>query len=387
MDRAIRRCWAMRRSCQAFVPMALLVLLWLASGACGDGGEPSKQTPTVSEGSPTQQPLSAEAQTRLAFAAAAGLSSDIYVVHTDEGQLRQITDDEALDQWPRWSPDGGHLAFVSMPLEDGPSAEKAELVVVTADGAERRTVATGGNTETYSPTVEWSPDGAMIAFETVSRSDEVMAGIDSVDLNTGQAIELATGRPSFMPAWSPDGSRIAFVSYEGDPSAGEEIDLDIYVMDADGGNVRRPVKQEGMDVGPRWSPDGRHIIWWTREAAGGPHHMFMVEAEDGKVTALGTGSRPVWSPDGKHIAFLDVVDTDNVEVFVQDIDSGERINLSSDPSQDVWPTWSPTGESIAFVSKRDDDKGEIYIVDADGSNMRRLTDNDLAEMMPTWSPR
>jgi Tol biopolymer transport system component len=292
-----------------------------------------------------------------------------------------------LDQWPRWSPDGERLAFVSMPLEDGPSAEKGELVVVTGDGAERRTAASGSNFETYSPTLDWFPDGTMIAFETVTRSDEVTAGIDVVDLNSGQVTELAPGRPSFMPAWSPDGSRIAFVSYEGDPSEIEEIDVDIYLMDADGGDVRRLAHQEGMDMGPRWSPDGRHIVWWTMETAGGPHHMFMAEAEDGKVEALGTGSRPVWSPDGKHIAFLDTVDTDNVDVFVQDTDSSKRINLSGDPSQDVWPTWSPTGESIAFISKRDNEEGEIYIVDAGGSNMRRLTDNDLAEIMPAWSPR
>jgi Tol biopolymer transport system component len=387
MDRAIKRCWVMGQGWQAFLPMALLVLVWLASGACGDGGEPSTQTPTASAGWPTQQPLSPEAQRRLAFAAAAGASSDVYVVDTDEGQPRQITDDEPLDQWPRWSPDGEHLAFVSMPLEDGASAEKGELVVVTADGAQRRTVATGSNSETYSPTLDWSPDGTMIAFETAARSDEVRAGIDVVDLNSGQVIELAAGRPGFMPAWSPDGSRIAFVSYEGDPSEIEEIDVDIYLMDADGGDVRRLAHQEGMDMGPRWSPDGRHIVWWTMETAGGPHHMFMAEAEDGKVEALGTGSRPVWSPDGKHIAFLDTVDTDNVDVFVQDTDSSKRINLSGDPSQDVWPTWSPTGESIAFISKRDNEEGEIYIVDAGGSNMRRLTDNDLAEIMPAWSPR
>jgi TolB protein len=214
----------------------------------------------------------------------------------------------------------------------------------------------------------------------------VTGGIDVVDLNTGQVIELAPGRASFMPAWSPDGSQIAFVSYEGTPSPGEELAADIYLMDADGGNVRRLAHQEGINVGPRWSPDGRRIVWWTREATGGPQQMFMAEAENGKVEALGTGSRPVWSPDGKHIAFLDLVDTDNVEVFVQDVDSGKRINLSDDPAQDTWPAWSPTGDRIAFVSKRDNENGEIYIVDADGSNMRRLTDNDLAEVMPTWSP-
>jgi Tol biopolymer transport system component len=387
MGRIVKHCWIMGGGWQRFLPTALLLLVWLASGTCGGGGGASVQTPTPAEGLPTQQPLSPEAQTPLAFISAAGSSSDVYVMDVDEGQPRQLTQDDALDQWPRWSPDGERLAFLSMPLENGRSAEKGELVVVTADGSERRTVATESNSETYSPSLDWSPDGTKIAFETVARSDDVTAGIDVVDLNTGQVIELAPGRPSFMPAWSPDGSQIAFVSYEGTPSPGEELAADIYLMDADGANVRRLAHQEGTNVSPRWSPDGGRIVWWTREATGGPQHMFMAEAESGKVEALGTGSRPVWSPDGEHIAFLDLVDTDNVEVFVQDVDSGKRINLSDDPAQDTWPTWSPTGDRVAFVSKRDNENGEIYVVDADGSNLRRLTDNDVAEVMPTWSPR
>jgi TolB protein len=243
----MKHCWTMGQGWQGFLPTALLVLLWLASGACGGGGGPSTQTPTAGEGWPTQQPLSPEAQRRLAFACAAGASSDVYVADADEGQPRQLTDDDALDQWPRWSPDGERLAFVSMPLEDGPSAEKGELVVVTADGAERRTVATGSNFETYSPTLDWSPDGAMIAFETVARSDEVTAGIDAVDLNTGQVIELAPGRPSFMPAWSPDGSQIAFTS---DRDGSREV----YIMNADGSGQINLTKNPAYDVAPTWSP-------------------------------------------------------------------------------------------------------------------------------------
>jgi Tol biopolymer transport system component len=55
------------------------------------------------------------------------------------------------------------------------------------------------------------------------------------------------------PAWSPDGTRIAFAS-------NRDGDWDIYVMDADGGNVRRLTGTRGHrdalrgDYDPAWSP-------------------------------------------------------------------------------------------------------------------------------------
>lgn len=366
---------------QHFMALALLGLLLWAGSACGGAGEPGGEAPATPQASPTGQPLPTEAEGSLAFIAGDGVTWDIYVLDVKGGEPTPLTEG-LLGQWPRWSPDGQRLAFLSLPPEEGILSDKGELVVITGDGAEQQTVAATGKTEIYSSPLNWSPDGRSIAWESGGRSDEVLAGINAVDLETGEISELALGHPGAMPAWSPDGSLIAFVSYKDE----EDTDPDIYTMEADGSNVRRVADRDGHDMAPRWSPDGRHMVWWVRKTGGEAHELFKAEVDKGKVEQLGNGSRPIWSPDGRRIAFMDLAEENNVDVFVLDLDSGERVNVTNDPAQDMWPTWSADGTRIAFVSERDNSQGEIYMVNADGSDLQRLTDNDLTEAMLAWSP-
>jgi TolB protein len=357
----------------------VLALMLLAGTACGGAGEPGGEASPSPEVSPTERPLPAEPEGTLAFVAATEAAWDIYVLDIEEGESKGLTQD-AIAHWPRWSPDGRRLAFLSLPPEEGILSTNGKLVTLTADGAQEQTLAAAGGTKRYSPVLEWSPDGTRIAWETTQRSEEVLLGINVIDLATGEINELAPEQASAMPAWSPDGSRIAFISYRDEGATHS----DIYIMEADGTNIRRFADTGGDDLAPRWSPDGRRIVWWAPGEEGPPPHLFMAEVDDGKAKELGTGSRPVWSPDGRHIAFMDEVEEDNVEIFVMDLDTEERVNVTNDPAGDMWVVWSPDGGSLAFVSERDDPKGEIYVMGADGSNVQRLTNNELSELMIAW---
>ena len=77
---------------------------------------------------------------------------------------------------------------------------------------------------------------------------------------------------------------------------------------------------------------------------------------------------------------------DNFEIYVMDVDGGNRENLSNHPVDDMEPDWSPDGTKIAFVSNRKGGVYQIYVMDSDGKNQTRLTDGPRRKLNPDWSP-
>ena len=196
------------------------------------------------------------------------------------------------------------------------------------------------------------------------------------------------------PSWSPDGKHIAF-------TASEDRIVDqhpqIYVMDADGRNLRRLTKNPFPEWDPSWSPNSKHIAF---TATVNQHtNIYVIDADGRNLRRLGQdeqmGNDPSWSPDGKHIAFVSVRGKDgwDSDIYVMDADGKNQQILTNNDFDDWDPSWSPDGERIAFSSGRDghvDANGwltaEIYVMDADGKNQRRLTNNDFDDRYPSWSP-
>src|SRR5439155_770893 len=99
------------------------------------------------------------------------------------------------------------------------------------------------------------------------------------------------------PAWSPTGREIAFTS---DRSGSPQV----YVMDADGGNVRRFTFDVDYTDSPVWSPKGDRMAFVTR--VGGGFDIWTSRADGSGGKPAGTGGNnenPRWSPDGRHLVF------------------------------------------------------------------------------------
>ena len=79
------------------------------------------------------------------------------------------------------------------------------------------------------------------------------------------------------PVWSPDGSRVAFWSNR---DGGKKI----YVMDADGSNVKRLTNNQADDVNPGWSPDGRRILFESERD--GNRELYVMDADGGNQIRL-----------------------------------------------------------------------------------------------------
>jgi Tol biopolymer transport system component len=174
---------------------------------------------------------------------------------------------------------------------------------------------------------------------------------------------------------------------------------EIYVVNADGGGLRRLTDNRATDQCPAWSPDGDRLAFVSDRDGNKEIYLMTVrgdkDASGAELQRLTNDpaydSHPAWSPDGTHMAFISERDG-NREIYVLDVQAALQgtggdnpRRLTDHPADDMRPAWSPDGKRIAFNSERDGN-WEIYIVDVDGDNLQRLTDSPTWEIFPDWSP-
>lgn len=181
------------------------------------------------------------------------------------------------------------------------------------------------------------------------------------------------------PRFSPDGKRVLYTSYEsGFPR--------IYVMDV--GAVQRRVleSQDGqMSFAPRFGPDGRAVLYSV--SRGGNTDLYRMDIDSGASTRLTTApsieTAPSFSPDGSQIVF-ESDRSGTPQLYVMPAGGGEAQRISFGQGRYGTPVWSPRGDLIAFT-KQSKGRFHIGVMRTDGSEERLLTASFLDEG-PTWSP-
>jgi TolB protein len=201
----------------------------------------------------------------------------------------------------------------------------------------------------------------------------------------GSAVNL-TGfdTDSWAPAFSRDGKRIAFVSSR------DNLDWEVYVMNADGTDVRRLTNDDpARNTTPAWSPDGEQIAFVTVEGCGGPPCPTAIRVMSSDGTNLNRliyfrgaiVSHPAWSPDGRLIAFSGNLNQ-NMDIFAVDVAADALHNLTNSPTDEDFPAWSLDGTGIAFT--RYTDNTEIFIMTADGDRATQVTKDPASDWYPVW---
>lgn len=141
----------------------------------------------------------------------------------------------------------------------------------------------------------WSPDGASIAFETLSLANSAKVVLVSADGSGEHRLTSSSGEIDNVdedgPAWSPDGSRILYWS----------TGIGLSTVDRSGGD-RRTIIGLDVDVGfysrASWSPDGRAITVGSLDGS-----IVTVPPTGGMSTLLiRDGMHAAWSPDGRSMA-------------------------------------------------------------------------------------
>ncbi len=256
-----------------------------------DGGQPVNITNSESQDfEPTWSPDG----TRLAFSSIADRAGDIYVISASGGDRQQLTDHPAIDSTPRWSPDGSLISFYSARSQgEGfmwlmiPDGTDARVVPLTQDPSDPETPC-----RAVTP-FSWLPDSQRLLFQG-SRADTNAVQVCAVNID-GSDVEVIRSDNDAMniaPAASPDGSRVAFAS----DRDGE--DLEIYVVDTDGGNLRRLTDSSSRDAQPTWSPDGQWIAFTSTRDAG--FEVYIMRADGSDLRRLTDNQAidgdPAWSP-------------------------------------------------------------------------------------------
>jgi Tol biopolymer transport system component len=256
---------------------------------------------------------------------------------------------------------------------------------------------------------DWSADGRRIAFDFFdSDSNQQIAtmnadGSDLRELTSGPGIHE-------VPSWSPDGRRIAFdYSPEPDPGA-PGFETRIWTMRADGSHARPlPMSVAGFDVEPKYSPDGRWIVFARLQPAARDEDwqsaIMLVPAAGGRVRQLTPSGHtrfgelpehPTWSPNSRWIVFdtddrSTAADDGSIEAIRPDGRGRHTILAASETLGFHKPWFSPDGKKIlmvcGFMFPDGGFNDDLCVMDTDGTDMVNITNAPATnENWHSWGP-
>jgi Tol biopolymer transport system component/DNA-binding winged helix-turn-helix (wHTH) protein len=195
-----------------------------------------------------------------------------------------------------------------------------------------------------------SPDGSRIVFSW-DESGENRYDLYVKQRNTETSLRLTdTEGDEYYAVWSPDGSEVAYVFDEAGGAA-------IYVIPSIGGAPRKVVERPYGVYGIDWSPDGRHLVFGSRQASGEPIQivLFSFDTRECRVltnpAAFSRGDyRPAFSPDGTEIAFIRGDRTNLLDIFIVPVTGGEPDRITHSQHYIAGLDWTPDGEALVFCS-------------------------------------
>jgi Tol biopolymer transport system component/predicted Ser/Thr protein kinase len=200
-------------------------------------------------------------------------------------------------------------------------------------------------------------------------------GQQALQLETAKQLTSAVGWEG-EASLSPDGKALAYVS----DAAGN---LDIWILDARGGEPMRRTRDPGPDRVPAWTADGSEILYarakdgtvsiWKTPRFSGPSTLLIPDATD-----------PAPSPDGKMVAFARRDASGDTRIAVAPLEDPSSARLLTGRDDGIWehrsPAWSPDGSTICYTDNKD-----LWLVPAGGGEPRRLTEEGAGDIEPAWS--
>ena len=163
---------------------------------------------------------------------------------------------------------------------------------------------------------------------------------------------------------------------------------ELYLCDADGGNLRQLTNDRSISMAPRWSPDGSRIAYTSFLKGFADIYMIATQTGGRSIVARYQGINMAGgiSPSGGEM--LMVLSKDgNPEIYSKSLGGGGLTRLTRTPrAGEASPCWSPDGSQIAYVSDlAGAGSPQVYLMDR-GGNSRRLTSRGKENVDPDWGP-
>jgi TolB protein len=296
------------------------------------------------------------------------MNGHVFVANPDGTELKQLTSGQ-LERNQTFSPDGSWIVYESK-VDDLSSA----IIVMSPDGDRRVTIA--DNLAEVGDLV-WSPDSRRVAF---AGRIVGLTGfrIFTADIAHPGAVRL--GGPDLFgwaPSWSPDGRQIAFKRLEWDDGKPYTAGT-LWRIDVDGSNLKQLTSMSGGGNAywnTAWSPDGTRLAF-LGEGQALRFDVFVISADGTDLRNISNSQEdeywPSWSPDGTRIAFprMSLTKDNQGQLIVVDLDGSHPIALDGPPVNSNTPVWSPDGRQLIGYAKNPDPTQDYNVAIAvfDASN-------------------
>ncbi len=340
----------------------------------------------------------------------------IWIHDNRTGMDTQFTYGNGRDTYPRWSPDGEKLLFLSKGREP---EKKNQLYVINTGGGEAGLIA-GLENGVSNP--RWSPDGELILFTSrilvrektesdVKQIKRIRYKFNNMGFFEGKRNHLFSVKPGEEPVqvsegeydvndprWTPDGEHISFISNM-EPDEDTSRVSDIYSIPVTGGE---PVKLTDSTYTIRshsYSTNGNELAFIGHHqpmelAVDYDLHLFSIDSGEVKLLTgdfkrsllMGIGSDlrvttprdgPVWSSDGRYIYF-NTADTPNCNLYRVDIETLAVETLVTDKTVDGFSV--SENHVIAFNAMTALEPCELYLKDKEEKKVTSFNAKMLDEI-------
>lgn len=277
---------------------------------------------------------------------------EIYDLETETHQV--IKEFPYLIEAPNWTPDGKWLVV----------NKEGRLYKISPDGSGDLVEINTGTINQCNNDHVISADGKWIALSSNDPSvKDWKSYVFTVPFEGGEPKKITPVGPSYLHGISPDGKMIAYCAFRG-----PENEADVYAMPVKGGKEVRLTDAPGLDDGPEYSMDGKHI--WFNSVRSGRMQVWRMRANGKEQTQMTFDKDmnswfPHISPDGEKVVYIAYHD---YEVAPGDHTPNQNVQLRMIPAKGGEPkvlvklfggqgsinvnSWSPDSKKFAYISYR-----------------------------------